>query len=95
MQRWNGWGFVDLLICRPLSISVCIRGENERTKLDSFLKKSRFPSRLVVTPYLDTSSHYPINKLRNIAIAKVSTSHYLMTDIDLFPAGSFVWSGGP
>ena len=69
-------------------MSVCIRSEEERNQLQSFLKKANYPSRFVVVPHLDTTTHYPINKLRNLAVEKVTTSHYLMTDIDLFPAGS-------
>ena len=69
-------------------MAVCICSEEERDQLQSFLEKAAFPSRFVVVPHLDTSGHYPINKLRNLAIEKVTTSHYLMTDIDLFPAGS-------
>ena len=69
-------------------MAVCIRSEEERDQLQSFLEKAAFPSRFVVVPHLDTSGRYPINKLRNLAIEKVTTSHYLMTDIDLFPAGS-------
>lgn len=77
LSRWNG----------PLVISVCIRSEDELSQLQSFLEEAEFPPHFVVIPYLDTSDHYPINKLRNIAIEQVATSHYLMTDIDLFPAG--------
>ena len=76
-----------VVIHRPLVISVCIRSDDELSQLRSFLQEAEFPPRLVVVPYLDTSDHYPINKLRNIAIERVATSHYLMTDIDLFPAG--------
>ena len=69
-------------------MAVCIRSEEERDQLQSFLERANYPSRFVVVPHLDASGHYPINKLRNLAIEKVTTSHYLMTDIDLFPAGS-------
>ena len=82
LSRWNG----------PLVISVCIRSEDELSQLQSFLEEAEFPPHFVVIPYLDTSDHYPINKLRNIAIEQVATSHYLMTDIDLFPAGGAEWS---
>lgn len=77
---------------RPLSVSVCIRSKDEINQLRSFLQEARFPPRFVVIPYLEKSDHYPINKLRNIAIERVTTSHYLMTDIDLFPAGCFDWN---
>lgn len=28
---------------------------------------------------------YPVNRLRNVAVRAVSTSHFLMTDIDIWP----------
>ena len=31
---------------------------------------------------------YPINRLRNLAILKVVTSHLLLTDIDLWPSST-------
>lgn len=92
LSRWNGFESSLVVIHRPLVISVCIRSEDELSQLQSFLEEAEFPPHFVVIPYLDTSDHYPINKLRNIAIEQVATSHYLMTDIDLFPAGGAEWS---
>lgn len=28
---------------------------------------------------------YPVNRLRNVAVKAVQTSHFLMTDIDIWP----------
>lgn len=28
---------------------------------------------------------YPVNRLRNVAVKAVKTSHFLMTDIDIWP----------
>lgn len=69
-----------------MSIAVCVRSEDERSQLESFLVESRFPSRLNVTIVVDPSEHYPINHLRNVAIQGVHTSHFFLTDIDLWPA---------
>ena len=69
-----------------MSIAVCVRGEDERNQLESFLVENRFPDRLNVTIVVDLSEHYPINHLRNVAIQGVRTSHFLLTDIDLWPA---------
>ena len=33
---------------------------------------------------------YPVNKLRNLAIARVKTSHFVMADIDLWPDSSLL-----
>lgn len=37
------------------------------------------------SPYDLDPSHYPVNRLRNVAITAVNTSHFLMTDIDIWP----------
>lgn len=48
-------------------------------------------SRMLITaasmksPYDLDPSHYPVNRLRNVAITAVNTSHFLMTDIDIWP----------
>lgn len=33
---------------------------------------------------------YPINRLRNIAITNVKTSHFIVLDMDMWPASIFV-----
>lgn len=71
---------------RLLSIAVCVRSEDEKTHLESFLTENRFPDRLSVAIVLDPSDHYPINHLRNVAIQGVRTSHFFLTDIDVWPA---------
>ena len=36
-------------------------------------------------------SSFPVNKLRNIAIRHVVTSHFLVMDMDLWPTGITNW----
>ena len=31
-------------------------------------------------------SHFPVNKMRNLGIANVQTSHFIVTDMDLWPS---------
>lgn len=43
--------------------------------------------RVSIALYLQTdSSLYPINTLRNIAIKNVHTSHFFMSDMDMWPS---------
>ena len=61
-------------------------------ELDEFRKKlsaSDFDKRLSIVEYIASdNSTYPINKLRNIAIANTKTNHFWLTDLDLWPSGS-------
>lgn len=51
------------------------------------LRKSSFPARLGVIPFTATNrSIYPINYLRNLAIDHVLTSHFWLTDMDMWPS---------
>ena len=34
----------------------------------------------------DNSGHFPINRLRNVAINNTITSHFWLTDVDIWPA---------
>lgn len=52
----------------------------------TFMNGKQFPSRLKVHYVTDNSGHYPINRLRNAAIDGTTTSHFFMTDIDIWPA---------
>ena len=45
--------------------------------------------RVSIVLYLQSnSSLYPINKLRNVAIQNVRTSHFFMSDMDMWPSYS-------
>ena len=45
------------------------------------------PSRIQIIPYLvQNDTTYPINKLRNIAIDHVNTTHFWLADMDMWPA---------
>lgn len=44
-------------------------------------------SRIALNLYMQTDENlYPINLLRNIAIRNVKTSHFFMTDMDMWPS---------
>ena len=69
-----------------MSIAVCVKNEEEMQLVEKFIENSAFSSRFQITVMEDFSEHYPINKLRNAAINQVKTSHFFLTDIDLWPA---------
>ena len=69
-----------------MSIAVCVKNEEEMQLVEKFIENSAFSSRFQITVMEDFSGHYPINKLRNAAINQVKTSHFFLTDIDLWPA---------
>lgn len=48
-----------------------------------------YPNRLHITEYIAEDNHeYPINMLRNLAIEAVKTSHFWLTDMDMWPSRS-------
>lgn len=40
----------------------------------------------IADPEIDPPGVFPVNKLRNIAIRNVVTSHFLVLDMDMWPA---------
>lgn len=53
----------------------------------------RLPSRIRIVLYIPQknskeTSDYPVNKLRNIAIVNIVTTHFLVMDMDMWPARS-------
>ena len=51
------------------------------------VKQMGLENRIKITLHLQTQEDlYPINKLRNIAIKNVQTSHFFMTDMDMWPS---------
>ncbi len=73
------------VIYSELSISIHVTDSNKQI-VRSFAHSNSFPSRLHIHYVTDNSGHYPINHLRNIAIQEVTTSHFFLTDIDIWPA---------
>lgn len=61
-------------------------------ELNEFRKKviaSDFDKRLSIVEYIAAdNSTYPINTLRNMAIANTNTNHFWLTDLDFWPSGS-------
>ena len=56
-----------------------------------FINNHHFPKRLTFLLYLVDSQHphyttFPINLLRNLAIRNIRTTHFLVMDMDMWPA---------
>lgn len=74
LRRWGG----------PISAVIRV-SPDEYSTVQSLLKESRFPSRLVVSVVIDAGEDYPINFLRNAAIRAAATSHFFVCDMDVWP----------
>lgn len=62
-----------------------------------YYNEHSYESRLTTILYLvdnlsDESIDFPINKLRNLGIKSTHTTHYLVIDMDVWPAGMFLLS---
>ncbi|KAK8809906.1 hypothetical protein WA158_000849 [Blastocystis sp. Blastoise] len=76
IKRWNG----------DFSIAVYLPEKNVTTFCD-FQKQSNLPSSVHFIEYITKNTTiYPINKLRNIAIKGCKTTHFWLTDIDMWPS---------
>lgn len=59
---------------------------SEQSQVLEYISSHFFPSRVTLILYtLSNTEEFPINKLRNIAIKSVTTSHFLILDMDLWP----------
>jgi glycosyltransferase-like protein LARGE len=76
-KRWGG----------PISIAIFVTDEvlvrNERRWLNRIANQ---PGSYITEVHSKGASGYPVNFLRNTAIDRVRTSHYFLTDIDLWPS---------
>lgn len=64
-----------------------IKSKKEEKELDGFIKRNNLPKSMTVTKYLSFhSDDYPYNKLRNIAREKITTSHFWVMDMDMWPS---------
>ena len=79
MKRWKG----------PISIAMFIKSEKEEKELDGFIRRNYLSRSLVFSKYLSFySDDYPYNKLRNMARDKISTSHFWVMDMDMWPSSN-------
>ena len=70
----------------PLSIAFFLYGHGAEIYED-YIKTLDIPNRLnVIAHFSDAPDPYPINKLRNIALRNVRTTHIWLADMDMWPA---------
>lgn len=81
--------FVNALKCSPIVLSLIVPFDEVKS-VGSTLKTYSLPSRIriVIMAKKPTSHYFPINRLRNLAISFVTTSHYLVLDMDMFPTSN-------
>lgn len=77
LNRWKG----------PLSLAVLIRSKKEEEYLDHYLSQNTLSTNLVVSRFVSDKG-YPYNALRNIAIQRVTTSHFWVMDMDMWPSSN-------
>lgn len=68
-----------------ISVSIHVDDENAQS-IRVYMSQHIFPERVRLSYVKDNSGHYPINRLRNVAISNTITSHFWLTDIDIWPA---------
>ena len=59
-------------IAVPVSVTT-----GEESILSSYLHLALFPSRVSVSVYSSPDSSFPVNRMRNEAIAKISSTHFI------------------
>ncbi|KAK8792030.1 hypothetical protein WA158_005407 [Blastocystis sp. Blastoise] len=76
VQRWSG----------PMVATIYLKQEDQND-FDTFVNSASLSQRLQLIQFHPLNeSIYPYNKLRNIAVANVITSHFWLTDMDMWPS---------
>ncbi|KAK8805808.1 hypothetical protein WA158_002464 [Blastocystis sp. Blastoise] len=75
-KRWNG----------KISVGLCF-DDSLADKINILTENSYFGPRVSLYQYYSNNPNvYPINLLRNIAIKNIKTTHFWLTDMDMWPA---------
>ena len=76
--RWAG----------PAVLAIYVADAGAAARVRSEVAALHLPLRITLLWYTanNASAPYPINKLRNAAIAAVRTSHFFLADVDFFPS---------
>ena len=82
---------------RSYSIAVFTHS-NQVEETIKLIKSLQLPSRVRIVLYIpqkdsEKIGDYPVNKLRNIAIVNIITTHFLVMDMDMRPARMFTHVG--
>lgn len=91
-RRWRGFGFAARVTPRPMSIVYYFPPENE-TYFLSLKASANLRPNIIVDYVIQTDPlNFPINTLRNRAIDNVRTTHFWLTDMDVWPT-CFLFAG--
>ena len=64
-----------------------MKSDDDEKELMQYLGENRLGNKIIFTLYKTQNiTEYPYNKLRNLSIKKVKTSHYWVMDMDIWPA---------
>lgn len=90
LQRWDGFAYHCLIIFRNYNIAVFTHKREIKSTI-RLIKSMNLPDRVRIILYIprrsrDIKGVYPVNKLRNIAIVNTITTHFLVMDMDMWPA---------
>ena len=72
---------------RPLCIAVYYHAD-EKDALSQFVHVCKRNQRTQCIPFLLESSVVPINKLKNMGVDAVKTTHYLFAEFNLVPSST-------
>lgn len=93
----NGKGifFLHVVIPSPIIFVIYISTESQASVVSQFLLAKDFPEQVQIYTYEGKegcfdNKHFPINKLRNMAIQYVQTTHYIVLDMDVSLSGEWV-----
>lgn len=79
--------FTHCITYRPITVVMHIQQQHEPYVI-RFINNHHFPDRMTLLLFLVDSEHmffsvFPINRLRNLAIRNIRTTHFLVLDMDL------------
>lgn len=71
---------------RPMSVAIFVL-ERDLETFHQQVQESQLNARLSLVIYTSKdNTTYPINKLRNLAIMDSKTTHFWLTDLDMWPS---------
>lgn len=85
VRIWGGYPLSCCLMRRPVSL-VLYYSTSAESELQSLTEEASRITSLTITPYRLEGSTLPINKLKNMGVDAVKTTHYLFAEFNLVPS---------
>lgn len=82
---WTGYVVGQTLDCRPISVVVSVPS-SESDSIGRVERNANLPTRVNLVRYVQPTTSFPINKLRNMAYQNSKTTHVVILDRDIIPA---------